>query len=258
MRRSGADANSRTPSSNPTLAVNPSSARARSVSANTWRTSPSRYPPTTSGAGAPVSRRARQCLGKVEDGPGCATGDVERAGHRRVGGQREHVGARHVAHVDEVASLSPVLEHFSAPGRPRARCGRSPPLRHTACREACGRRRRCGTAGRSPAPMLAAEDEAQMLLVHLRGRVHVARVGGRVLGNRLRHQRAATRGAARIPLAALEAAPGRAVRAGRARASGTGTGLRRTRPCCSPARAVPRSVARGARPAGRRCRRRCG
>ena len=51
--RSGAVANSITPSSKGTEASNPSSRRARSGEATTWRTSPSRYWPVTTGARSP-------------------------------------------------------------------------------------------------------------------------------------------------------------------------------------------------------------
>ena len=123
VARSGAVANSAIPSSRPTRAVKPSTSRARSAHAKTWRTSPRAELARDDRLGAAGGRRQR--ARHVADGARRARGDVERARRRLVRREREDVGAGDVAHVDEVAQLPAVLEDPRRLARRQRASGRS-------------------------------------------------------------------------------------------------------------------------------------
>ena len=257
MRASFAAANSRIPASKSSLARKPSSVAARSGEAKTWRTSPARHCPVTTGGSAGSTARA-SAAAMSPHGARRAAGDVERA--RDAGLQREHVGRGDVAHVHEVAPLA---------RRPRTRAARCPAAsdgaedarhagvgrvaRHPRTVDVVVAQRGDGRAG------LAGERGAQVLLRDLGRGVDVARVERRVLGHRLGRQRAAAARARRLEAARRRGPPACAGRAGRARAPRSGSGPRRRRPCSRRARARPAKRAGGERAQQHaRCRGRCG
>ena len=152
--RSGAVANSRSPSAGRTAAAKPSSARgplrrghdvpdvAEPVAAGDLGLD------ACTGAGADhlgdlrgsgSAGRTRRCRRRSARAP--------EADDRLQGGD---VGAGDVGDVHEVAHLAAVLEDLRRARRAPARSGTSPPRRSTACPAACPGRRRCGSAARPP------------------------------------------------------------------------------------------------------------
>ncbi len=147
--RSGAVAKAGRPDSGGTSAVKPSSAAARAGEATTWRTSPGRKPPVTSGSircslpsrdvlerrrgSRPVGprrrcrrRTARQARRPPHAGPPGWPGRRRRRARSRASGRRPR--------------------RPEVPPRARARSGTSRPPRSTACLWASRGRRRCGSA----------------------------------------------------------------------------------------------------------------
>ena len=182
-----------------------------------------------------------------------ARAHVEGAGRRLGRQQRQQVGLRDVAHVDEVAQLAAVLEDAGraaggqSVGEDRGDAGVRGVARHPRPVDVVVAQR----GDRHPG--LAREGEREMLLVELRRRVHVARVGRRVLADRLGRQTprrsagsVARNGQHRDRLHGV--APG-----GPGRGSHTGSGPRRRRPCSRPARAGRGTAGARARAAARRC-----
>ena len=226
-------ANSSIPAPKSSCAAKPSRSAARAGDATTWRTSPARHSPVTCGAAAAGAAQARgERLRQLEHRARRPARDVERARDRLRRGQREHVGAGDVAHVDEVAPLAAVLEHARRAAGGERRSGRCSRRRRTACRAASAARRRCGSAARSPArpsrgrtrrtgaPGRASSRRRRCAGPAARPRAPFARPAA---GRRRGH------GGSKRP-ASRSAAP-RACRARRRRAPGTRSALRRRRPC---------------------------
>ncbi len=193
------------PSWKSTCASKPSSFRARSVEANTCRTSPGRCPPTTSGRSAPAPAASTRLVGQVEDRSGPPAGHVERAGTGGGRAQGQHVGPGDVVDVDEVTPLPAVLHDprglpagdrtpedardagiGGVPGHPR-------PVHVVVPQD-----------GELDPRMLGGERPAQVFLVGLGRGVHAAGVDRGVLGNGLGHELAATGRARRFPAARRE------------------------------------------------------
>ena len=106
---SGARANCAIPAANRVCARKPSSRPASSGEATTWRTSPSRYSPVTSGLRA--AEGAGQRTGHLADRVRLAAGDVVGAQPAALAGlQGRQVRRRDVRHVHEVPPLRAVLE----------------------------------------------------------------------------------------------------------------------------------------------------
>jgi len=101
--RRGALANSAIPSSKSAVALNPSTAVARSALANTWRTSPRRYWRVVTGAGAASPAASVSACASVPIERGVPEATFEGAVRGRRPRERDHVRAGDVANVDEVA-----------------------------------------------------------------------------------------------------------------------------------------------------------
>ena len=217
---------------------------ARSGEAKTWRTSPARHSPVTSGGSAGSTARASAAaMSPTLRGVPLATLNAPGV----AGVERQHVGAR----------------RRRARGRSRAAARR--PRTPAAARPAASEERKMlatpgvGRVARHPRAVdvvvaqrgdgrarLARERGAQVLLGELGRGVDVARVERRVLGHRLGLERAAADRARRLEAAGVEVLGARAGRAGRSRAPGSGSGPRRRRPCSRRARAAG-EAARGER-----------
>ena len=110
----------------------PSSSRARSVEANTWRRRRAGNSPVTSGCGP--AQALRQLGRQLADRARRARRDVERARSRVAGASSASRFARATSATWTKSRSWPPSSKTAAPARPRARCGR------------CSRRRRTGVS----------------------------------------------------------------------------------------------------------------
>ena len=202
---SGRGRSSRIPSVKSAAAEKPSRVRARSGLAKTWRTSPARQPPTTSGRGASGPNASAIAVGHVEQPARRAARDVERTGHAGRGA-REHVRARRRrATWTKSRSWPPSSKTRGArPVRQRVGEDRRDPRVRRVARHPRSVDVVVPQRGHDDGRVLACERRGQVLLRDLRRGVDVARVEPRRLGNGLgREARAALR-ARRLEPAGVE------------------------------------------------------
>ncbi len=243
------------PAANSSVARKPSALHARVGSANTWRTSPSRNSPGHHRR-RPAVRRARAAISPMLRGvpeqtlnaPGTGSGAVSARTLARAT-SRTWTKSRSCPPSSKTRGARPAAIALAKIAATPA-YGRV--ARHPRAVDVVVAQRRHGHAG------LARERRGQVLLVELGRRVDVARVGGRVLADRLGRERRPADRARRLEAAGRQVRGAARAAGGRGRARRSGSGPRRRRPCSRRARGGPRSRAGRARAAAPRCRGRCG